>query len=603
MSDANLYAVSSPTGAGKTSAAVCYALTRPARHHLLVTIGEAHGIKNTIIVQPTKALLRQTYRALKSSMDEAGDICRAIVGRVSVSSRDVLKGAVKPVRSEHIFEDNVDALSAIEVDLKTSRGVEAAMAHALNAVEFGTGSVFMMTTDTFLAVMDRVKRPELFQVLLDESFQPVKFQSWALGKPRKGETAEDLRKRDVFHEVFDVTESGELIPKNPEKVREIAEGQRLQAGDKYGALQPFAKAVLDPNVDVTFIYKRDGTFPRSEYTMALVTRPDGFKRFHEVHFMAALFEATELYHLWTKVYGVQFAEHPNYAGLVDTHELHGPTMSIHWVLPEPLTASKRCLNLSMTTGKTNGDVGDRPIDYAVRDTQAFFSGQPYALQLNKSIGWQRDLEGNYEPLRGFMAELTGTQMPIHAHGLNDYRDMVNVAALACANPPPVECAFLGQKLGMDNKQVTHMRRIHVSYQAIGRISIRSQQKTKHPKRIVVLSREDAEFIKKTYPGSRLGGCIASYRVEKRLPKVPFYREEDYIKLKHKKDDAVKMLKRATEAKRLKDKAEKIRQRQAQHEAVRLEMQRWIAEFNRINNPEYDPECEYVFHVDTKSRAA
>jgi hypothetical protein len=60
---------------------------------------------------------------------------------------------------------------------------------------------------------------------------------------------------------------------------------------------------------------------------------------------------------------------------------------------------------------------------------------------------------------------------------------------------------------MSASEVTMSFRIHTSYQALGRCSIRAAQPTTNPKTILVAGSEDAKFLHALFPGSRWLGQV------------------------------------------------------------------------------------------------
>lgn len=470
------HALSAPVGSGKTRAAIAW-MSSPAT----VT-------RNVLYVAPTRALVDQTARGLREALAAASP---GIVRNVHLIHRENTTGPVQ-----------VEALDVI------------------NQVEGNEGQVQLITTVTFLAIVARIKRPELWSVVLDEAFDPATFTSFRLG-------ADTQRGWDHFAELFTVDpEQGyRILPREGRRtlVEEIAQGNYRNAGDRFVSLESVARAVANPAIRCELVMTDDAQSlvngaplkarPRKngadhEAASAVLqfssyVDPAAFAGFREVLFLSALFEQTILYHLWTRALGVTFEEHPEFPAelLRDTHLDQGRFLAVGHLLHKEDNASLENLKREALTGKReDAKPGGRVIDYLVQTASTHFSSERFLLQTNQRFGFT---EG------AACVPRNATVIPAYAHGRNDFDDIDNVAALCVTNPNKQQAAWIRTRTGLKAREVTRSYRIHTVYQALGRCSIRKADPSSTPKVVLTVGIDDARFLESLFPGSHWLGQVGT----------------------------------------------------------------------------------------------
>ena len=135
---AEMFAVSTSVGSGKTKAAIQY-MASPAV-----------GLRNFIYVAPTVKLIQQTERNLLQQFKLTGS-----------------------PRGLHMIHSQ-----ARTSDIGSTGGEVLA---AINEAPANIGRIVICTTVTFLDVVSKVKEPQHWSVIMDEAFSPVEFVDFPLG--------------------------------------------------------------------------------------------------------------------------------------------------------------------------------------------------------------------------------------------------------------------------------------------------------------------------------------------------------------------------------------------------------------------------------------
>src|SRR6185437_8597474 len=127
------------------------------------------------------------------------------------------------------------------------------------------------------------------------------------------------------------------------------------------------------------------------------------------------------------------------------------------------------------------------IDWCVETADAYFGVRPYLLSVNNGYG--------YDSGTKLMLHFPGAErIPVISHGLNDYAQKDNVAALAVCNPIPRYAKWIEVRTGLTRAETYRAHRIHATYQAVGRSSIRNPRRSKLPKVFLTLGKEDADML-------------------------------------------------------------------------------------------------------------
>ncbi|MBG6078695.1 DEAD/DEAH box helicase family protein [Rubrivivax gelatinosus] len=429
--------LSAAVGSGKTRAAVAW------------IAGPATARTNVLYVAPTRHLLAQTERSIREALAATEGQQVRNVHRIVSDPNEPGRGSVK-----------VDALQA------------------LNEAEEGDGLVQLLTTQTFLAVLAGIRHPQRWSVILDEAFAPASFQTFQLG-------ADALRGWEHFSELFEVdpAQGHRIVPKQGKQiaVEAVARGDFSSAGDRFKSLQEVAQGVANKAIRCELVMTDgaravlDGATPKKRgkdvtgtaLQFASYVDPQAFAGFREVLFLSALFEQTVLYHLWTRALGVSFEEHPEFPAhmLRDTHAEQGRFLAVGHLLHKDDRASIDALQRDALSGQPGpGAPGARVIDHLIQTAAGHFGDERFLLQANERFG--------YSAGSALLPRLA-VRIPTMSHGLNDFQDCDNVAALAVTNPNPQQLQWVRSRTGMDAREVTQAYRIHATYQALGRCSILS----------------------------------------------------------------------------------------------------------------------------------
>lgn len=471
--------LSAAVGSGKTRAAVAW------------IAGPTNTRRNVLYVAPTRLLLDQTAHDLRAA---------------------IAASAGPSVRNVHL----------IHSDHSEGGQVRAEALRAINETEAGEGRVQLITTQTFLDIVAGIRNPECWSVILDEAFSPATFEAFHLG-------ADALKGWEHFSELFEVqpAQGHRIVPRSGRRsmVEDVARGDFTTAGDRFKALQEAARSVANPAIRCELVLtdgakavlagtvpkrrgaKKEGCEVGTVLQFASYVDPSAFAGFREVLFLSALFEQTVLYHLWTKALGVTFEEHPEFPAhlLRDTHAEQGRFLAVGHLLHKDDRASLEVLQRDALTGKPGATKpGTRVIDHLVQTASAHFGGETFLLQTNARYGFRKDEA---------CVPRNAVVIPAVAHGLNDYQGVDNVAALAVTNPNPQQLEWIRARTGMSAGDVTQAFRIHVTYQALGRCSIRRAEQTTTPKVVLVVGSDDARFIHDLFPGSHWLGQVGT------LPKL------------------------------------------------------------------------------------
>jgi hypothetical protein len=473
------FAVSTAVGSGKTKAAVRYIATPELRQ------------QNFIYVAPTIRLIGQTCDNLKATIQESG------------SNREV-------------------ALIHSESRLTGSVPVAVETLQAINGAQSGEGQVVIVTTATFLNILSRIERPADWRVILDEAFSPISFIEFYLGC-RVEETLH------LFKGVFDIdpSQNHRLLPAAGQVgwVKELAAGDSRRIGEVYRPFQPLAKVVSNPafrcelvmtpkaksivegtfgaNVDDRLLVPSDGV--ESKLLFACYVTPDAFKSFAEVLFMSALFDQTMLFKLWTTVFGVIFEEHPAFppCSLRDVHTEQGSSVSVGHLLHADDNSSLYNLGRNVHTAAVKEtEEGQRVLDRLVELSAEHFSPSLFLLQTNNGYGYETGSR---------LMPANAVRVPAASHGLNEYQDHVNVAALAVTNPVPQQTQWIVNRTGLTQAETTKAYRIHTTYQAIGRSAIRNMHAKESSKVFLTVGREDAWLLHELFVGSKWLGQVGDMK--------------------------------------------------------------------------------------------
>lgn len=390
-----LYAVSTSVGSGKTVAAVQY-MARPQA-----------CAQDFIYVAPTIRLVNQTEQLLRRTLES--------------------QHSIRSVHLIHSESNTGDGYGAAREALLT-----------INEQPTGLGRVVFLTTATFIRILSSINDPSRWCLILDEAFAPVSFINYHLGpQPEDG--------LSYFHELFhiDSSDNYRVLPTVGKSglVDEVSLGQVDHCGQRHLGQQQLAQAVSNPAMRCELMVPRgirptggEGELDTSALTgsrsllFASYITPELFGLFKETIILSALFEHTVLHHLWSRCFGVRFIAHPgsltSACGTFTRSKAHGwPGHLLH----QSDKASKHNLFSNRHTGEPGETAQGERAGSLGELGCSVPQGTRFLLQTNNGTGYGAG---------SALLPDGAIPIPVISHGLNDFKDMDNILALAVTNPNP-----------------------------------------------------------------------------------------------------------------------------------------------------------------------
>lgn len=220
-------------------------------------------------------------------------------------------------------------------------------------------------------------------------------------------------------------------------------------------------------------------------TFALL-RPPAFDGFREVVVASACVRETMFYRVFA-AQGADLQPAPARLGRqlrYDQHA-HGERIMIYYAGEEAW--SKRFRDKLIENAASGRPT--KLINEVKRCVLALFGPDPFL--------WM----GNNDLADDFFGIAGAERLPNTPHGLNSYQGTHNVVVLSALNPPPAHFHFLASHgISGDEVRTGHYRT--AVYQAVMRCSIRNPDDA-HPKHLVVMDRDTAEWLAHLFPGSRV----------------------------------------------------------------------------------------------------
>jgi hypothetical protein len=214
-----------------------------------------------------------------------------------------------------------------------------------------------------------------------------------------------------------------------------------------------------------------------------ITLPSLVNRFESALFLAANFEKSLLYLLWSKL-GVRFVKDAGLSGKLRPTVLKGSRARICYATDHPWSKALQ--------KKKVGDSGERVIDLVGKLVEDFFGPNDGDFLWVANRDFRDDL---------FRSCPNAIQIPNISQGLNSYQDRHKIAFLSALNPTPADFGFF-RKLGIDSDQVKAAFFYEPAYQAATRTSLRDPN-SNEPVTIIVMDRATAEYVHEQLPGSTI----------------------------------------------------------------------------------------------------
>lgn len=366
-----------------------------------------------------------------------------------------------------------------------------------------TGLVLIITTNTFVRVVGKLKNKSNWTVILDEAFNPANRDTF------------DSKDYDYL-----VSDLFQIDDKSNHATSKYGQRQKLSSAYKrkydgitelqHPVLEKFVDAVMNPAMDLHLVSKKNKEGVLVWDGFWFIT-PYAFKGFKQVIFLSALFSNSILKHIWQHSFGVKWEKHPFWIFDKDTHVMHGNKINIGYFLHPDDNASKDKIFSNIETGKPGAERSKSALTKMLEFAHEYFGDKKYLVSLNIKV--TAKLPEN------------STRIPPGSFGMNSWDMVDNIAALAVTNPKPELLKLLRKLMGnIKDDDIRAIFRQSTIYQNIGRISIRNH-KSKVNRSILVASKADADFLLDLFVCSRAIGKVGD------LPSIKLLRNPNADKPK------------------------------------------------------------------------
>ncbi len=343
-------------------------------------------------------------------------------------------------------------------------------------------NIILITTETFMNILPNIPDKSMFGVVLDEAFKPYDTEQY-----------QSNNKLQLLTELFD----DDLHARNADLVNKIV-GKQFNGINEYNTekIINICNFISNPALQASIITKTDNLFEIGYYV-----KPQQFEKFGEVILMAANFESSILYHIWSML-EVIFKHHHYFTDekLTNVHKTKGHLVDIFYLLhPDDHSSLNNLKRNFLTAQEREREANMTVASYLLNEINLFFDSinTEYLLTINKPIEDMGIDTGK--------AEL----IPVRSHGLNQYEDQHNCVTLAITNAnPQTEIPYLKKITGMTDEQIHAALRIDAFYQALGRTSVRNRLNDNR-KIFIVPSKTDATYLNNLFEGSVLHGQLGN----------------------------------------------------------------------------------------------
>lgn len=225
-----------------------------------------------------------------------------------------------------------------------------------------------------------------------------------------------------------------------------------------------------------------------------VLMPRTFRGYESVTMMAANFEESLLYRIWSRL-GVRFRKRDGLGGvkLPSEHPRNvGEKLTIYY--------SWDHLSKALKTNKTTGPLFQSEYRRIVSD---IFGSEEYIHTHNQDD----------DP---HILERIGIPHFVRpkAHGLNDYRDIHNASIYAVLNMSADRVSFLNRFYGISREDIWRIQNNELIYQFACRTSLRDFSQNDDeiaPKKVFAASKDQALYLQSKFPGSKVV-CVQSMAI-------------------------------------------------------------------------------------------
>jgi hypothetical protein len=463
------YYLSTSAGSGKTRATVAMMLS------------DENTLRNFVVVSPTIALTMQTFGDIKQEL--------------GTTERDV-----RPIVSDQASEDR--------------RPVATQAREVLEEMNHSNGIILLLCVPTFLSAAATVPVGQVnASIVLDETFQPFQFNTFNLGDENHRQT-----NLEYFSELFSLSPNGGplMIQDGKETlVDAVARGDEVDFGGRYSALKPIAAMVNDPatHCDLVSNYTKLMNNELQTIQVASTISPKAFNKFPKVTIMSALFEETALYIVWRKTYGVTFEADTEIAQYInrDPHTSWGNKVHIGYILHPEDSVSVSLWKRDYQTGERDGEAAGTVIQEAFNQLAPLVSRWPDKTLIHTNNAHAAMAERTFDKDKA-------VSIPADARGFNDHKGVHNIISTGVTHPNQSQAVWLQRTLGIPSEAVYRMFRIHTTYQAINRTSLRDSESSAN-KLLIVGDKATHDWLLTLYKDScSIGQVTKLHQMAGRKPR-------------------------------------------------------------------------------------
>ncbi|EPR18084.1 hypothetical protein M527_14040 [Sphingobium indicum IP26] len=441
MTQANYQYVSAACGAGKTTATIYQALKSAER-----------GFK-TIIAQPTKVLVNQTYLDLNLKAAALG--------------LDANKFRIKQITDENLFNHNT---------------VTGELTAYLKNYTWAQGEVLIITHAALQRITihnETSKALNIWDIYIDETLNVIQGQDKNFSK-----TFTLLTDHFEFGKGTGTWCQLKIKDGHDKAVKEIWENKTFDSN--YANFKPFLDQFYSPNYDLWVHAAEWFKLIKGESKIDLpafsLLKPSVFDPFRSVTAMSALFERTLMFKIW-KSLGVEWSvnEWINKNLRYSSHD--GSRTTLHYLFIDKWSKAK---SNKKWPGQSEYDVFTR----ALAEAEHIVSGHDFIKTVNNS---------HTSALMDVMPD--GTKVSSLSHGLNSFQDRTAAIFLSALNPSPFLLSFVETVTGLDADDLTADMYEMALYQTMCRINIRNPN-DKRPTVMVVPDKRAADFLQTQFIGAK-----------------------------------------------------------------------------------------------------
>lgn len=223
--------------------------------------------------------------------------------------------------------------------------------------------------------------------------------------------------------------------------------------------------------------------------------------------MSALFEETALYIVWKNNYGVNFETDTELAKYIsrDPHTWWGGKIKIGYLLHEDDKVSVTMWNRDYHSGAKGAENKASVISECFRQLKPILEGNDRTFLVHSNNNHHKMARNMFDPK---LARV----IPADARGFNKFKGADIVVSTGVTHPNKSQADWLERRLGITAEAVYRMFRIHTTYQAVNRTSIRDPNTTTD-KMIIVGDKATHDWLLSLYKGAQsLGQVIDAHKM-------------------------------------------------------------------------------------------